>query len=140
LPLFRRADDSEMAIESYLHQGEVLIARDQGMTIGHVQIVEVDKQNVELTSMAVVDARHRSGIGRALVDAAVTRCMARGAARIVVATAAASVGTLRFYQRVGFRMLRIERDAFCAEAGYPPGIVIDGIPLRDRVWLDRALR
>src|SRR4051812_42472695 len=88
LPLFRLADDSEMAIESYVSQGEVLVARDEGIVVGHVQIVEVDSQNVELTSMAVVDTRQRCGVGRALVDAAVTRCVGRGAARIIVATAA----------------------------------------------------
>jgi hypothetical protein len=62
-----------------------------------------------------------------------------GRRRLLVATAAADVGNLRFYQRVGFRMLRIERDAFGPGAGYAAGIVIDGIPLRDRVWLDRVL-
>jgi hypothetical protein len=31
-------------------------------------------------------------------------------------------------------MLRIERDAFTPEAGYP-ATEVDGIPLRDRVWL-----
>jgi YycE-like protein len=35
----------------------------------------------------------------------------------------------------GFRLLRVERDAFTPEAGYPAEIEIDGIPLRDRVWL-----
>jgi hypothetical protein len=36
-------------------------------------------------------------------------------------------------------MRSIERDAFTAETGYPAGIVIDGIALRDRVWLDYPL-
>ena len=48
------------------------------------------------------------------------------------------VGVLRFYQRLGFRLLRVERDAFTADAGYPE-IEIDGIPLRDRVWLSLSL-
>jgi len=57
----------------------------------------------------------------------------------VVATAAADTGTLRFYQRLGFRMRSIERDAFTEAAGYAPDLSVDGIPLRDRVWLDRCL-
>jgi hypothetical protein len=57
----------------------------------------------------------------------------------VVATAAADLGNLRFYQRQGFRMRPIERDAFTAATGYPPGPCIDGIELRDRVWLDGAV-
>ena len=36
-------------------------------------------------------------------------------------------------------MLAIERDAFTAATGYPPGIMVEGIPLRDRVWLDMEL-
>jgi hypothetical protein len=58
---------------------------------------------------------------------------------MVVATAAADIGNLRFYQRTGFRLCRIERDAFTSADGYPDSIVIAGIPLRDRVWLDREL-
>jgi hypothetical protein len=52
---------------------------------------------------------------------------------------AADVGILRFYQRLGFRLLSIERDAFTPATGYPDAIVIDGIPLRDRVWLSQDL-
>jgi hypothetical protein len=55
---------------------------------------------------------------------------------LVVATAAADTGNLRFYQRQGFRMRAIERDAFTSATGYPEPIVIEGIELRDRVWLD----
>ena len=36
-------------------------------------------------------------------------------------------------------MLRIERDAFMPSDGYPEGLTIEGIPLRDRVWLSLAL-
>ncbi len=33
----------------------------------------------------------------------------------------------------------MERDAFGPATGYPPGIAVDGIELRDRVWLDRPV-
>jgi hypothetical protein len=72
--------------------------------------------------------------------AALDIARAEGRATLVVATAAADIGNLRFYQRLGFRMRSIDRDAFTEATGYPPGIVIDGIELRDRVWLDRAVR
>jgi len=61
------------------------------------------------------------------------------AGRVLVATAAADIGNLRFYQRQGFRMRSVERDAFTPATGYPPGLLIDGIELRDRVWLDRVV-
>jgi hypothetical protein len=46
---------------------------------------------------------------------------------------------LRFYQRCGFRLLSVERDAFTPQTGYPAGLEVDGIELRDRVWMDRPL-
>jgi hypothetical protein len=76
-------------------------------------------------------------VGARLVAAAVELLAAEGQRLLVVATAAADVGNLRFYQRQGFRLRSVERDAFTPATGYPPGIVIDGIELRDRVWLDR---
>jgi predicted N-acetyltransferase YhbS len=139
-PLFRLADDSEHAIDGYLREGEVLTAVDEGEVVGHLQLVPGGEEGVvELKSMAVIESRRGAGLGRALVEAAVRRCRERGARRLLVSTAAASVGDLRFYQRVGFRMLGIERDAFVPETGYPTEIVIDGVILRDRVWLDRVL-
>jgi len=58
---------------------------------------------------------------------------------VIVATAAADIGNLRFYQRQGFRMSRIVRDAFTRSNGYQEGATIDGIPLRDQVFLELEL-
>jgi hypothetical protein len=37
-------------------------------------------------------------------------------------------------------MLSIDRDAFTPATGYEDGVEIDGVALRDRVWLDLPLR
>ncbi|WUS87287.1 GNAT family N-acetyltransferase [Kribbella sp. NBC_00709] len=132
-PLFREADDSEQQIDAYLGLGTVFVAEDDGEIIGHLQLIAGDE--AELKSMAVAESRRGTGVGRALVRAAFEHCRQNAAKRLLVATAAADVGNLRFYQRQGFRMLRVERDAFVPSTGYPDEIVIDGIPLRDRVWL-----
>ena len=137
-PLFREADDSEQQIDTYLGLGTVFVAEDDGEIIGHLQLITGDDA-AELKSMAVAENRRGTGVGRALVRAALEHCRQNAATRLLVATAAADVGNLRFYQRQGFRMLRIERDAFEASTGYPDEIVIDGIPLRDRVWLSQDL-
>lgn len=139
-PLFRLADDSEQEIDRYAGLGDVLVAEDNGELVGQLQLTATaEPSTFELKSMAVIDGRRGGGIGRALVEEAIALCRARGATHLLVATAAADIDNLRFYQRRGFRMLSIERDAFTAAAGYPDGIVIDGIPLRDRVWLDQDL-
>jgi GNAT superfamily N-acetyltransferase len=136
-PLFREADDSEQQIDAYLGLGAVFVAEDDGEIIGHLQLITGD--DTELKSMAVAESRHGTGVGRALVRAALEHCRQNAAKRLLVATAAADIGNLRFYQRQGFRMLRVECDAFMPSTGYPDEIVIDGIPLRDRVWLSQDL-
>ena len=93
----------------------------------------------EIKNMAV-EAGHRGrGIGRTLIEAAIDLARARGHRTLAVATAAADVGNLRFYQLAGFRMREVERDAFTPIVGYPAGTMVDGIRLRDRVWLDLHL-
>jgi ribosomal protein S18 acetylase RimI-like enzyme len=137
--LFAEAEDSAEQLDGYLHAGRVLAAFRGEALVGHLQLVPVDKRTVELKSMAVIAELRGSGIGRALVDTALAAARVDGAHRVLVATAAADVGTLRFYQRCGFRFLSVERDAFTPETGYPQVVVIHGIPLRDRVWLDHPL-
>jgi len=137
-PLFRLAEDSEQQIDSYLHDGEVFVADDGQYSVGYLQLVPSEEPGVfELKSMAVLDDRQRAGVGSALVHACLEQCRERGATRLMVATATADTGNLRFYQLQGFRLLRVERDAFGPDTGYAGGIVIDGIPLRDRIWLDQ---
>jgi GNAT superfamily N-acetyltransferase len=114
----------------------MFVVRQADELVGQLLLTETEAAGgLELKSMALLPRLQGLGGGRQLVEAAIDYCKARGAPRLLVATAAAGVGQLRFYQRVGFRMLRIERDAFGPHNGYAEGILIDGVPLRDRVWL-----
>ena len=116
------------------------MAISDGVVIGHPQLTGTgDPRQVEIKNMAVRDDRQGQGVGRRLIQAAVDLAAAGTVTTILVATAAADIGNLRFYQRQGFRMRSVERDAFSPATGYPPGLRIDGIELRDRVWLDRAV-
>jgi predicted N-acetyltransferase YhbS len=90
--------------------------------------------------MAVASSHCRRGIGHALIRAAVAQSRGQNHSTLAVATADADSDNLRFYQRAGFRMRSIERDAFTVAADYPPHAGLDGIELRDRVWLDLELR
>jgi GNAT superfamily N-acetyltransferase/catechol 2,3-dioxygenase-like lactoylglutathione lyase family enzyme len=124
--LFALADDSPAQVERYRDLGRVLVARDGHAVIGHLQLIPGGRAGeAEVKSLAVGEDRQKTGIGRRLV--------------LLVATAAADTRMLRFYQRLGFRFVRVERDVFTPESGYPP-IDIDGVPLRDRVWLSLTLQ
>jgi GNAT superfamily N-acetyltransferase len=140
-PLFEEAEDSPAQLDAYLDEGMVLVARLRDDIVGHLQLVDAQVEGeVELKNMAVAGSLRGTGIGRQLVEHAVAASRAGGHARLIVATAAADVGNLRFYQRCGFRFSSIEPDAFGADTGYADDLVIDGIPLRDRVWFALDLR
>lgn len=137
--LFELAEDSPTELDSYLYSGRVLVARSGQVVLGHLQLVETDRPGrLEIKNMAVRGTVQGHGVGARLVRAALERAAAESADEMVVATAAADVGNLRFYQRQGFRFRSVERDAFGPATGYPAGLEIDGIALRDRVWLDRT--
>ena len=139
-PLFELAEDSAAELDSYIDAERVLVATSGGEVIGHLQLTGTgDPRQAEIKNMAVREARQGQGIGRRLIQAAVDLAAAEGVSTILVATATADIGNLRFYQRQGFRMRSVERDAFTPATGYPPGLLIDGIELRDRVWLDRVV-
>lgn len=137
---FELAEDSAVELDGYLADGTVLVARQDGATIGHLQLVDGGAPDtVEIKNMAVVEDRRGQGVGAALIRAAVELAATGGGREVRVATGAADVGNLRFYQRQGFRFRSVERDVFTPSNGYPAGIMVDGIELRDRVWLDRSL-
>ena len=138
--LFELAEDSAAELDSYIDAGRVLVATSDGEIMGHLQLTGTgDPRLVEIKNMAVREDRQGQGVGRRLIHAAVDLAAAEAVTTIMVATAAADIGNLRFYQRQGFRMRSVERDAFTPATGYPPGLLIDGIELRDRVWLDREV-
>jgi predicted N-acetyltransferase YhbS len=138
-PLFELADDSPSQLDAYIASGRVLVALDGEAIVGHLQLTELAHAwSLEVKNMAVLESHQRRGIGQSLVRRAAGIARDEDRRTLVVATAAADIGNLRFYQRLGFRMLKVERDAFTEASGYEPQDV-DGIPLCDRVWLDMAV-
>jgi GNAT superfamily N-acetyltransferase len=136
---FREADDSDELLDAYIDLGQVWVARAGDEVIGHLQVVPRDEGVWEVTNTAVLESHRGRGAGRALLERVVEEARAAGVLRLVLATATADIGNLRFYQRCGFRMTRVVQDAFTPENGYPPGLEVDGIPLLDQVWFERRL-
>jgi GNAT superfamily N-acetyltransferase len=140
-PLFELAEDSPSVLDSYLESGRILVALVGDDVVGHLQLVDTDSPGaLELKNMAIRESLQGRGLGRRLVQAAIELVTAEERSTLRLATAAADVGNVRFYQRLGFRMRSIERDAFTPATGYPADIAIDGIALCDRVWMDYQVR
>ena len=123
-------------IEELIDQGRVLVATLGDEIVGCLQLLDPDTEGeIELAILAVAEEHQGRGIGTALVQRAIAEAREQGLRTMRVGTSSADISNLRFYQRRGFRMLRIERGAFTPADGYPDGTMTDGIPMRDRVWL-----
>ena len=140
LPLLHLADDSPVQVRSYYQSGDLFVLR--GATSepqGVVLAVSGSDGYAELKAVAVAEPLQGRGIGRRLLELALERLRQRGVRHVVVGTSNASIRAIAFYQRLGFRPMRIERDFFTERRGYPPHFEEDGIPIRDMVWLDLVL-
>jgi ribosomal protein S18 acetylase RimI-like enzyme len=140
LPLLLLADESLEQVRSYMHSGDLyaFVGRD-AIAVGIVLTVPAEQGAVELKAVAVDTAQQNRGIGRRLLAAVIEELRKRGVRRAVVGTANAGIGQLAYYQKAGFRLLRIERDFFSPARGYPAVMEDNGIRLRDMVWMDLEL-
>lgn len=140
LPLLLLADESLEQVRSYMHSGDLyaFVGRDASAA-GIVLAVPAERGSVELKAVAVNAAQQNRGIGRLMLAAVLEELRRRGVRRAIVGTANAGIGQLAYYQKAGFRLLRIERDFFSPARGYPAVMEDNGIRLRDMVWMDQEL-
>jgi len=83
-----------------------------------------------------------SGAGTALLDAVAGAARAAGCRRVWLITTNDNLRALRFYQRRGFRLAALHRDALDRSRELKPSIPdvgLDGIPLRDELELERPV-
>lgn len=140
MPLLLLADESEIQVRSYLQEGELYVLSDaDGIPLGVVLVLYEEDASAELKAVAVAPEHQGRGRGKHLVALVLATLRANGIHRVVVGTGNSSIGQMAFYQKAGFRLWRIERDAFTAERGYPADLEENGIRLRDMVWLDQRL-
>jgi GNAT superfamily N-acetyltransferase len=84
-------------------------------------------------------ARLGRGVGAALMAALLDRARQAGAARVWLITTNDNTRALRFYQRLGFDLIRLDRDAVTeARRRLKPTIPThsDGIPIRHELELE----
>ncbi|RLP90090.1 GNAT family N-acetyltransferase [Micromonospora sp. BL4] len=97
----------------------------------------VDAEGLEVVS--VVAAVSGGGVGTALLSAATATAAAAGLTRVWLITSNDNLRALRFYQRRGMRLVRVDRGAVDRARLLKPEIPLvgeDGIPLHDEVVLE----
>ena len=83
-----------------------------------------------------------AGAGTALMEAVAVAARDAGCRRVWLITTNDNLRALRFYQRRGFRLAALHRDALARSRELKPSIPevgLDGIPLRDELELELTL-
>ena len=114
------------------------VATDGEEKVGLVtyNIVGDDCEIVSLDSL-----RLRAGIGTGLIDAVKAAAIKSGCKRLWLVTTNDNMNALRFYQKRGFALVKVNRNAieFARNLKPIPLIGADGIPLRDEIELEMIL-
>jgi mycothiol synthase len=95
--------------QTFIHNGWVRVAVSDGdLPVGFSVVIPTDSETDELDGLFVEPDDLQRGIGRALIEDAVTRAAARGGRRLEV-TAGPAQG---FYQRTGFKVIGTTQTRF----------------------------
>ena len=87
--------------------------------------------------------RERLGVGTALIEAAFQAALAAKCSRIWLVTTNDNTSALRFYQKRGFVIAAVHVNAVEQDRRLKPEIPLtglDGIPIRDEIELEAALK
>jgi GNAT superfamily N-acetyltransferase len=100
---------------------------------------KITNDDCEIVSLDSI--RPGAGIGTRLIDAVKAAAIESGCKRLWLITTNDNMNALRFYQKRGFSLVKINRNAveFARKLKPIPLIGADGIPLRDEIELEMML-
>ena len=117
--------------------GYYAIEGDEIIGLITYRIIEDEMEILSLDSL-----RENKGIGTALLNKATLKAMEIGCARITLITTNDNLSALRFYQKRGFDMVRLYRNALEQSRKVKPEIPLigeNGIPLKHEIELEMNL-
>jgi len=136
MALLLLADPSEQRIRRYLIGAHAFVGIKNADPASILVARWRNADEAEIMHVAVALEHQRTGIWRAMMEFAAEDAKVRGARSVAVGTGNSSLGELRFYQRLGFRVTGVSRDYF---ADYDPPIFEEGIRCLDMIHLRREL-
>lgn len=116
--------------------GFIALDGDQWVGLVTYQVLDRECEIVSLDSL-----REGEGIGSRLIEKVLEEAQRAGCARLFLVTTNDNLHALGFYQKRGFKLVRVNREALEASRKIKPAIPLiglHGIPLRDEIELEIA--
>ena len=132
MDLLLEADPSEEHVAAYLDGSLCYLALEADEPLGVCVLNQIEDSVLELYNIAVYPGRQKQGIGTALLRHVIGEAKAKGFGRIELSTGTFGY-QLAFYQRAGFRVVRVVPNFFLDT--YDEPIFEMGIQLKDMLRL-----
>lgn len=130
--LLLEADPDWAQISTYLGQANIFVIVDeQDHLLAQLCLTQND-HGAEIQNLAVDQRMQGQGLAKVLIQSAIEYAAQLAVQTLWVKTGNSSLNQLGLYQKCGFRMSHIERDAF---KNYPEPIFENGIRCLDQVVL-----
>jgi N-acetylglutamate synthase-like GNAT family acetyltransferase len=133
---------TKMVTRGKIHEADKLpgfVAVQEGKPTGLVTY-RIDGKECEIVTMnSLVEGK---GIGSALIDTVKNAAVTAGCKRLWLITTNDNTAALRFYQKRGFLLVAVHRNAIEKSRRLKPEIPLtgnDGIPIRDEIELELLL-
>lgn len=117
---------------------EILVAEMRDDLAGALSWRLVDGA-LHIVALATDPMWQRSGVGGYLLAEAELLARTKGLSRVVTATSNDNLPALYFYQRHGFRITEVARDAFARHSKVPGAPGFAGLPVLDEIRLEKML-
>jgi len=135
--LLLEADPSEGFVQAYISEAFTRVAWFEEKAIGVYALKRLSPTSFELMNICVAEQFHGTGMGRRLLGHAIGLAEAKGGREVHLGTGNSSLGPLRLYQRMGFRIVDVIPNYY--PDNYPEPLVENGIPCVDMLRLKMML-
>ena len=136
LSLLLEADPDIKKIEKYLNKGRCFAVFDGPRTIGVYVLKDLKNKTAEIMNIAVSEQYRRQGLGRLLIQDAITRARNDGFETLLIATGKDSFQQY-FYVSCGFSVYETDEGYF--SRAYTQPVVDNGVVLTDLARLSLKL-
>lgn len=131
------ADPSPKIVESYLKSGRCFVAEKNDQLIGVYVLLPTRPQTIEIVNIAVDEPYQGTGVGKYLLQHAITAAQTMGYATIEIGTGNSSIGQLALYQKCGFRIVGVDMNFFLKH--YEEDMIENGIRCTDMIRLSQDI-
>lgn len=131
------ADETVEAIEKYLYDSNVYVAKHEGKIIGTFCLYHINNKTVEIKNIAVLPDLQNHGIGSYLLGKIQEIALKKNYKTIIVGTGDCGFKQIRFYEKNGFSKYGIKENFFLNN--YDKPIYENGIQLKDMIMFMKKI-